>query len=100
MLIQLTKVREEENSIHPGDMAPGYQRRSDIQEKDFASPQVGKSFDMGDWRTFPVIELISPCYFRTENAIYHWTIINEANLALANQLDHEYIELPINRKEP
>lgn len=69
MRMQIKKIKETENPLHPNNIEEGFVRQGFFVEK----PKVGEPFYVGwDWRTSKVQEIIDDKTFRTFNSIYEW----------------------------
>lgn len=75
MKIELIKLSELENAVHPHNIAEGYVTVRSVNDDYFKEPIIGERFDIGSFSTSPVQEIINENTFKTLNSIYHWKII-------------------------
>lgn len=73
MRVQIEKIEELENAVHPKNMPVGFTFSGNITD----SPTVGKRFYVGTFSTSIVLELIDPTTFKTLNSIYKWKILEQ-----------------------
>ena len=75
MKVKLTKLRESDDPLHPGNIPEGYETTRSLPSSLFKPPTVGERFNLQTFSTSGVQEIINDNTFRTYNSIYKWEIV-------------------------
>lgn len=70
--VRLEKLSELKNALYPNNIEVGF-----VEQGEFiAVPKIGECFEVGsNFNTSVVREIIDENSFKTDNSIYHWTLI-------------------------
>ena len=75
MKIKITKLKELEDARHPNNIEEGFETIQIVDENSFWEPKIGYRFNVGNFSSSKVVEIIDGYTFKTSSSIYRWEIV-------------------------
>ena len=75
MKVRIVKLKELENALHPNNIAEGFDRTYDVNKDYFEASQLDRRFNIGQFSTSGVQEIIDENTFKTYSSIYRWEVL-------------------------